>query len=112
MLSPDLAWEMGTMQKRRSKAEWIKICEAFDASGETAAAFARRRGVHRRTLVWWRSRLRREDALAGPASGFVEVVSEPSVSSPRAVVRIGGVAIEFIDGVPPASWIVKLAARC
>ena len=100
------------MQKRRSKAEWIKICEAFDASGETPVAFARRRGLHRPTLVWWRSRLRREDALASPANAFVEVVSEPSVSSPRAVVRIGEVAIEFIDGVPPATWIADLAARC
>ena len=100
------------MQKRRSKAEWRKICEAFDASGETELAFARRRGVRRRTLVWWRWRLRQEDALVSPANGFVEVVREPAVSRPRAVVRIGEVAIEFIDGVPPATWIAELAARC
>jgi hypothetical protein len=100
------------MSKRRSKAEWIKICEAHDRSGETAAVFARRRGVRRGTLEWWRWKLGREQARTGDGGRFVEVVNERTEPSPRAVVRIGEVAIEVSDGMPPASWVADLAARC
>jgi len=100
-------------RKRRSRAAWIKICEAYEASGETPAVFARRRGLNRGTFGWWRSKLRREGAEVVPqTAAFVEVVGEPtSARAAGAVVRVGGISIEF-DEAPAASWVAELAARC
>jgi hypothetical protein len=100
------------MSKRRSRAEWIAVCEAFEGSGETTRAFAERRGVHQATLGWWLTKLRREGALGGRAKAFVEVVSAAPASVAGAVVRIGAVTIEFGAGVPAVSWVAELAARC
>lgn len=102
-------------RKRRSRAEWIRICREYEASGETAAAFAGRRRVKQRTLTWWYSRLRREGALEQPAPTFVEVVSDAparSASAARVVVRLGEVTVEFHEQTPPASWVAELASRC
>lgn len=100
-------------RKRRSQAEWTKIIREFRASGETADEFARRRGMKRSTLLWWRSRLRSDKAPEPAGSGFVEVVAQvPSPGHAAAVVRVGQVAVEFNDGPPPAPWVAELASRC
>lgn len=100
------------MKQRRSRAEWVAICGAYETSGEGARAFARRQGVHAATLCWWRTKLRREGALGGGAKGFVEVVGEAPMPTARAVVRLGKVEVDFGDGVPPPAWVAELAARC
>ncbi|MBK8482746.1 MAG: hypothetical protein IPL40_16540 [Proteobacteria bacterium] len=100
------------MQERRSRAEWSDLCGAYESSGEAARAFARRQGVHPETLCWWRTKLRGEGALGGAAKGFVEVVSAAPMPAVRAVVRIGKVAIDFGDGLPPTAWVAELAAQC
>lgn len=107
-----IAREKIVKRKRRSRAEWIEICEAFARSGDEATHFGRRRGVHPETLKWWSSRLRKEGVMGQAEPGFVEVVSEPSECAAGAVVRVGRVEIEFQDGVPPAAWIAELATRC
>jgi len=100
------------MRKRRSKAEWIRICEEFEGSGDTAVAFARKRRINLSTLHGWRSRLRKEGLLGGRSSGFVELLSTPAITAPRVIVRFGKVAVEFVDAVPPVSWLQELAAEC
>ena len=104
--------EVLVKRKRRSRAEWIRICEAHDASGETTAAFARRHRLNPGTLGWWRSKLHREGAVSRQSATFVEVVTDSPEQRLRAVVRVGAVAIEFIEGAPPASWVAELAAEC
>lgn len=99
-------------KRRRSRTEWIAICEALDASGDSTADFARRQGLNRRTLGWWRSKLGREGALSRRVAAFVEVERESQVRSSGVVVRIGTIAIEFDDGTPSAEWIADLVARC
>lgn len=99
-------------RKRRCQSEWVKICEAYDASGETAAVFAARRGLNPHTLAWWRSKLGREGAMGGPGVTFVEVESELQERSRKVVVRLGVLAIEFDQGLPPISWLAELAAQC
>jgi len=100
---------------RRSRAEWIEICQALEASGEAPAAFARRRGLNRSTLWSWLSTLRQEGALCRRSAAFVEVVAEaeaPSQPQPAAVIRVGPVVIEFSDRAPEPAWVAELAARC
>ena len=99
-------------KRRRRRAEWIKLCEAHAASGETIPAFARRHGVNRRTLGWWRGKLRKEGALSERSAAFVEVVSDPTSVAPQTIVRVGAVAVELSDGLPPAAWLAELAAQC
>ena len=100
-------------QQRRSKGEWAEICREFSASGQTAKEFARRRGLKRSTLLWWASRLRRDDGMCTRSGGFVEVVPAKQVSpSPVAVVRAGEVSVEFSKEVPSANWVADLASRC
>ncbi len=100
------------MRKRRSKAEWIRLCEEFEGSDDTAVAFAQEHKINLSTLHGWRSRLRKEGLPGGRSSGFVEVVSTPATTAPRVVVRFGKVAVEFVDAVPPVSWVLELAAEC
>ena len=102
------------MVKRRTKAEWVEICAAFDASDETVANFSRKRGVSRSLLYGWRKRLTEERLpRSSKAATFVEVVDklkDPS-NSGRVIVRFRDVSGEF-DGAPPIEWIAKLAAGC
>jgi len=103
------------VKRRRSRTEGIKICASFEASGEAAAVFARRRGINQRTFSWWRSRLRRDGAVSQVATTFVEVESPVPARAPRAprvVAYVGAVSVEFNDETPLAAWIAELAGRC
>jgi hypothetical protein len=104
-------------RKRRSRAEWIRICREYAASGETAGAFACRRRLKQSTLNWWHSRLGRDGALEAEreAGTFVEVVRDvPACRAGglRAVVRLGEVVVEFCDETPTAAWVAELARQC
>jgi hypothetical protein len=46
-------------QRRRSAAEWGALVREWQRSGWSAAGFAAARGLCVRTLLWWRSRLKR-----------------------------------------------------
>ena len=57
------------LRERAGRAYWQEgdarlIVEAWQQSGETGAAFARRLGVHPRRLWWWASRLGRPERTA------------------------------------------------
>ena len=71
--------------KRASKAKWEERVKAWKASGETAAAFARKEGISLRGLRWWRWRLNaiaRDESLVKASAptpmsvSFVEVPVE------------------------------------
>jgi hypothetical protein len=71
-----VALEEATMKRvRRSQREWQELVAAWQKSGESAEAFAAREGVQERTLVWWRSELRRRGAGRGATLVAVKVVA-------------------------------------
>lgn len=45
-------------RQRRSADEWAAVLQDLEQSGEAVATFCRRRGIHPRTLGWWRWKLR------------------------------------------------------
>ena len=100
------------MAKRRKKAEWLKICEVFEVSGETGAAFCRKHGLNRSSFNGWRCRLRREGLLGAKQAAFVEVSCDLPQRSERVIMRLGKVSLEFFDVVPDPAWIAELAGRC
>jgi len=75
-------------------------------------AFAHRRRVKRGRVYAWLARFREEGVLAPLSPAVVEVVREAAEPGSGIVVRLGGVAIEFGEGMPPAAWIAELAERC
>lgn len=79
---------------RRSKDEWVKVIAEFESSGLTAAIYARRLGVAENTLLWWRSRLRRESSGEREV-GFVDVVVEPKPVKPL-LVLVGGTSHRIV----------------
>lgn len=46
------------MAPRRSAKEWERLIGELERSGQSAATFARARGIRSETLTWWRWRLR------------------------------------------------------
>jgi len=68
---------MAQLQRKRSRQEWEAIIAEFEESGDTLKEFAASRSLHRRTLTWWRWRLRSEQeaTLTAVSPGpFVPVV--------------------------------------
>jgi len=43
---------------RRSAVEWRRIIERWERSAQSADTFAGKHGLSKRTLIWWRWRLR------------------------------------------------------
>jgi len=58
-------------RERRSQREWQELMVAWQNSGELSEAFAARKGVRERTLVWWRSELKRRRARRRTAARSV-----------------------------------------
>jgi len=109
--------EVDVKRQIRSRSEWVKICAAWEASGLSKEEFADKQGLNPATLYWWRSHLRRGDGVDAESDGpgFVELVSakaQPEVEAPVVVVRVGNVAIDFGQNLPPAWWIAQVAAQC
>ena len=69
--------------KRRRRAEWVRLIEEMTSTGATLSEFARMKKLNEHTLRNWRHRLRREARweVAGVAS-FVEVQSAVSTPPP------------------------------
>ena len=72
-----------SQRPRRSRAAWLEEVQRWRQSGQSAADYARQRGLHAGTLMVWGSKLRGELAVVGPSArpsrvGFLPVhVSEP-----------------------------------
>jgi hypothetical protein len=51
----------------RSRAEWERLCGAWERSGLRQGEFCRQLGLNVETLRWWRSQLRRLPVRAAPS---------------------------------------------
>jgi len=94
--------------RARSREEWKELVASLAASGETTAEFASRLGVNRRTLVWWRWKLRSlAQAPDREIAAFAPVVVAPQPrpcesrlwSRPVEFDLPNGVVVRFVDGV-------------
>jgi hypothetical protein len=92
--------EVTVKQKRKSQRQWQELMVAWDKSGEAAEVFAARHGVRAKTLVWWRSELRRRGASRGAALVPVKVVSAREPSSVVELV-LGSATLRFESGAAP-----------
>jgi hypothetical protein len=59
---------------QRSEADWKAILDEYDGSGQSRAAFCRKRGVSSSTFLLWERKLRRRSR----PSEFVEVTPAPA----------------------------------
>ena len=76
-----------SLRRRRTKvAQRAKLLAALAASGLSAAAFARRHGLHYSTLCRWRHAA----AQGRPAVGFVQIELPPSAPPSALIVELGG----------------------
>ncbi len=86
-----------TRRTRWTPAKAGKMLDELDASGLTAAEFARQRGLHPQRLGSWRKRFDLEDAVSGPAiPRLVELV--PTLSVPAAPVTMGRMSLRYPGG--------------
>lgn len=85
---------------RRSWDEWERLVRAQERSGVSLREFAAARGVNRRTLSWyrWRVRSKKRETEAAPTR-FVPVVVEPELDPVHAgqveAVLPNGVTLRF-----------------
>jgi transposase-like protein len=86
-----------TGRKRREE-----LLAAFDRSGLSAAAFARRHGLHYTTLCGWRQRR----SKASP--GFVQVELPPASVPVELVIEVGPHARMRITSVDQVDLVVRL----
>ena len=109
------------MSKKRagwqSLAEWDRLVDEWNASGQTQSGFAIAHGINPKTFQgWvWRSRKRRGLALKGKAAPchFVEVSPPSPVESlVRGECRItmSNTQIEFTSS-SDAAWIAEILSR-
>jgi hypothetical protein len=81
----------GWRQWRETEAR--EALEELASSGESAASFARRRGVSTQRLAYWRKRL-----AAGTAPKFVAVALAPPTTSRSIEICAGGVVVRIPEG--------------
>ena len=74
--------------------KWRERVARWRASGETAETYSTGRGFTAGSLRWWASRLRREDAIAGPVVRLAQVVR--TASPQRDEAPRGAVVIELL----------------
>lgn len=94
-----------------------RVLKEWDASGESAAGFARRLGVIPQRLFWWRKRL--GPALSSEAKPtFVPVTVRPALETSMAVgvpivLTVGdGIRVEVRElDVRTAAWVAALAGQ-
>jgi len=109
------------MADRASKAIWARRVAELAASGETTAAFCRRRNLRQKTFAWWRWKLATEAGHA-PASPvrFVDLaIRAPAgtslpVSTPIEIV-VDGVVLRVEVGTSTgyvAALVADLRGRC
>jgi hypothetical protein len=101
-----------------NEAEAQQVLDAWDASGESGAGFARRLGIDPQRLHWWRRRLGRRTeksrSMATTSPAFIPVVIGAGDRAAEGVAVLvvdadGGVRIEVrqVDS-GTASWVAVL----
>lgn len=119
------------MQEAHSRDWWRATVANWQASGQTAAAFAAGLGVNPKSLPWWQGKFRRESLAArSPAPRFVEVqvpqtapvpVPAPApapaplrpamaAQAPGLVAHVGTVRFDVSIGTDPVYVAALLAA--
>jgi transposase-like protein len=88
------------MKKHRTREERAELVRAWRASGQSAAAFCRSRGVTESSLYRWVAEARGEAKGMTPLS-FVRVAVK-AAKSPHVVVEVGGAKIGVSGGFDPA----------
>ena len=74
---------------------WRQRVAGWRASGETAATYSTRHGFTTSSLRYWASRLRREQAIAGPVVRLAQVVR--TAPTQRDEAPRGAVVSELLD---------------
>lgn len=97
--------------ERHDRAFWEKNIDAFEASGEEHASFARRRGVSVGAFRHWLYRLRRERHAQArhPSVRLLPVTVAAPTTSELVEVGVGGLVIRFRAGTD-ADYVAGLVA--
>ena len=91
--------------KRWTASEAKQALAAWQRSGETMAAFARRKGVSTQRLLWWRKRLAEH---AVPAE-LVPVVVRATVPGTGVRIALDGCEVEVGElTAATATWVALL----
>ena len=106
------------MARRRSRAEWRRIIEAYEATGGTHAAFVEAHGLPLASFRKWLYEFRAHPAPAATSRGFVEVVADEQGAHDELVVgraapvevRIGPLELRF-SAAPEAAWFADVCER-
>ena len=105
------------MAKRRSRAEWRRIIETYEATGGTHAAYAEAHGLSLASFRKWLYAFRAHPAPAA-SRAFVEVVAEERRGDEELTggsvvpleVRIGPLELRF-SAAPEAAWFADVCER-
>lgn len=82
------------MPETASTQRWRQLCAAYQTSGLTARVFAERHGINARTLLWWRSQLKKLDRERREAPVLEQTFTVVRVQEPVGTVVL---AFEHID---------------
>ena len=92
-------------QPRRSREQWRRLVQRYEASGERSADFARREGLNAKTFAWWRSELRRE---ARGKTTTLTLVPVPSRTREPVIIELpSGTELRVPQGAEP-NWVGRL----
>ncbi len=93
---------MAQQQTKRTRQEWEQIVEEYEGSGDSLKVFAEAKGLNRRTLTWWRWRLRSEQSASERAAVLFSPVvvagwaePAPAVASAVEATLPNGVTLRF-----------------
>ena len=88
---------------RRSRAEWVEEVQRWRASGQSAVAYARERGIHAGTLAGWASKVRDltvAKSVGGDQRGSmfvpVQVAPAPTAAAAAAKARLDRGEVEVV----------------
>jgi transposase-like protein len=103
-------------RRRWSEDEGRQVVEAWEASGESVARFARQVGLAAQRVSWWKKRLGgsgTEQLALPPAAAFVPVTVRAEavqLGSAAITVMVGeGLRLEVADMAPnSAMWVATL----
>jgi hypothetical protein len=97
---------VGSARSRRTTvAQRLKWLAAFDRSGLSGAAFARKHGLSYTTFCGWRQRLAKSD----PSPGFVQVEVTPTPAATELVIELGQgrLHLHSADQIPLAAQLLR-----
>jgi transposase-like protein len=89
---------MAQQQTKRSRQEWEQIVAEYEESGDSLRGFAEAKGLNRRTLTWWRWRLRGAQPVPEPTPVTFAPVVVAGWDEPRSCV-VGAVEATLPNGV-------------